>query len=149
MPKWLKITLIIAGIGLFVLVAGGFLAARALKRGAENFEAAIVQASADGKSFGTSVSLDRCVEEGVRRSGDCGGLNLTCVPKVAAFLWGCLEAAPYEAAFCELVPRSDDDDAVMGWGRHTCSRHGQGDRDLCVIAVATVPGFCTAKRQAR
>ncbi len=149
MPNWLKITLIVVGIGLLVLVAGGFLAARALKAGAEGFEAGIEAASSAGKEFGASSTMDGCIENAVGQSAECSMFNLTCAPNAGTFLWGCLEAAPYDAAFCADVPDTRNDDAdVIGWCWHACARHGQVDSDICTVVVGVVPGFCTAKRQA-
>jgi hypothetical protein len=145
MPKWLKITLIVTGAVLIVTIVGGFLAARAVKRGVENFEANVEQATTEGKEFGSAATLAGCLDEGVRRTADCGGVNITCAPLAGAFIWGCVEAAPYDHTFCSTVPDAEDNDAVMEWGRHVCGARGQPDNNYCIIALATVPGFCTAR----
>ncbi len=145
MPKWLKITLIVAGAVLIVLVAGGFLAARAVKQGIDNFEADAEQATAAGKEFGATGTLPDCVEAGVQRTSDCSLTNLTCAPLASTFLWGCLEAAPFDPSFCNAVPDAEDNDAVIDWAGRACTVHGEPDNDYCTVAMAVVPGFCTAR----
>ncbi len=145
MPKWLKITLIVVGAVLIVLVAGGFLAARAVKHAIDNFEANAEQATAAGKELGAIGTLADCVEAGVHRTADCSITNLTCAPLTATFLWGCLEAAPFDPSFCNAVPDAENNDAVIDWGQRACTVHGEHENDYCTVAMAMVPGFCTAR----
>ena len=145
MPKWLKIMLIVVGTISIVLMIGGFLAARAVKKGIDNFEVEAEQATAAGKEFGSTGTLADCVEAGVQRTSDCSLTNLTCAPLAGAYLWGCLEAAPFDPSFCNAVPHAEDDDAVIDWAGRACTVHGQHENDYCTIALAVVPGFCTAR----
>jgi len=145
MPKWLKITLIVVGTISIVLMIGGFLAARAVKKGIDNFEVEAEQATAAGKEFGAGATLAGCVETGVQRTSDCSLTNLTCAPLAGAYLWGCLEAAPFDRSFCNAVPHSEDNDAVINWAGRACTVHGQHENDYCTVALAVVPGFCTAR----
>ena len=147
MPRWMKIAVTIVGVGLFLLMAAGVVAARALKKGAAEFEQTMNQASEEGTRFGSMSTLDGCVAEVATRSGACREMSLTCMPGVTAFLWGCLEAAPYDVAFCREVPAAGNDQAVMAWGQRTCSRHGRPHDDLCQLAVSVVAGFCDSKKR--
>jgi hypothetical protein len=144
MPKWLKITLIVVGTITIILMIGGFLAARAVKQGIENFEVDAEQATADGKEYGANATLADCVDTGVQRTSDCSLTNLTCAPLAGAYMWGCLEAAPFDQSFCNAVPDSEENEAVIDWARRACTVHGEHENDYCTVAMAVVPGFCTA-----
>ena len=67
------------------------------------------------------------------------------MPGITAFLWGCLEAAPFEATFCDGVPSPANDPAVERWARKTCRKHGKPDDRICVLVVAMVPAFCESQ----
>lgn len=145
MPKWLKITLIVVGAGSIVLIISSFLAVRAMKQGIAGFEMGAEQAAADGKEFGAGAAPPDCIEEGVQRTADCSLTNPTCAPLAGAFLWGCLEAAPFDQSFCNAVPEAENNDAVTDWSRRACTVHGQHENDYCTVALAVVPGFCSAR----
>jgi len=144
MPKWLKITLIVVGsISVVLLIAGSF-AYRAVQRGVENLEMGAEQAAAEGKEFGAGITMPDCVEEGAQRTSGCSLADLTCAPLAGAFLWGCLEAAPFDQSFCNTVPDAENEEAVDDWSGRACAVHGEHENDACIVAMAVVPGFCSA-----
>lgn len=149
MPKWVKVLLIVLGAGVIILITAGFFGVRALKHTAENMMESAEQANADGRAFGPTSTLDGCSEEGVHRVAGCENQGITCAPVVGAFLWGCLETAPYDARYCGSVPSSGDSDAALAWGRNTCGEHGRTGDDVCAMVLSTVAGFCESKKGMR
>ena len=148
MPKWLKVVLIAAGALFLVLVAAGFFGVMALKRTYHDVKRASELARVDGEVFGMTVGTGACIEETVRRSGECSGFTLTCAPPLSSFLWACVEEASYEASFCAGLPPLVDDYAMVRWGRRTCTRHGQPANEMCAMSLATISGFCEARKTA-
>ena len=145
MPKWVKVLLAIVVGGVFLMVAAGTIIPIMLQQGFEDFETAIDEATAQGTTLGESATLDACVGEVVARSSRCEGASLTCVPGVTAFLWGCLEAAPFDPAFCDGVPSPEREKSVERWTRNTCREHGRPDDELCSLVISIVPAFCNAR----
>jgi hypothetical protein len=145
MPLWAKIVLGIVGLGFVLLVATGILIPKILQRTWESFETAMTEAGEQGTEFGASHSLDACLESGARRSGECQGMSLSCAPSVTAYLWGCLEAAPYDAEFCSNVPQANQDLAMERWARTRCRQYGQPDDEICMLTMAVVAGFCESQ----
>jgi len=145
MPNWLRMTLIVVSSVSVILVIAEIFANRTVQRGVENLELGAEQAASEGKEYGAGVTMPDCVEEGAQRTSDCSLANPICAPLAGAFLWGCLEAAPFDQSFCNTVPDVENDIAVDDWSRRACSVHGEHGNDYCAIAMAVVPGFCSAR----
>ena len=73
------------------------------------------------EEYGADVTLADCVETGVQRTSACSLTNLTCAPLAGAYLWGCLEAAPFDPSFCNAVPDAEDNEAVIDWAGRACT----------------------------
>jgi len=122
-----------------VLVVGGVIVVKVFKGQVEATE----NAAAEGRGFGFGGSLDRCTEEGVRRTASCEGI--TCTMQVHAFLWGCLENANHDAGYCASVASIENDAATARWTAKTCAQYGQPQNETCRFALTVVPSFCSYK----
>ena len=65
--------------------------------------------------------------------------------EVNAFLWGCLESAPYETAFCVGVPATVDDPHTLTWSGELCARHGLPGNEQCAFNLSVVPAYCSSR----
>ncbi len=149
MPRWLKIVLIVASVVAVILVAAGIAGAMALSRAIHDVQQATDEAKVDGEIFGMSATTQGCIEETVRRCGECGSKNLVCAPPQSAFLWACAESAPRDPSFCAGLPPLVDEYVMVRWGRRTCARYGEPDNEMCAIVLATITGFCESAPRAR
>lgn len=143
MSTWLKVLLGVTALGVVLAVVAGFLIVDSFKKGVAETE----EAAARGKGFGFNNTLEACVRAGVRLTGSCNDKQLGCVLKTDAFLWGCVEAADYDAAYCAEVPASDGGAVTRRWARKTCAAHGQPDNESCAFALQVLPSFCTYREQ--
>jgi hypothetical protein len=139
MPTWAKVLLSVAAAGFLMLVVAGFVVVKIFKSQVEATE----RAAAEGRGYGLTVSIDRCTEEGVRRSGACKGLP--CVFHVHSFMWGCLENATYDRAYCESVAPAGNDAATARWAAATCAEYGRPNDETCEFTLTVVPSFCSYK----
>jgi hypothetical protein len=149
MPKWVKIVLIVVGTLFVILVAAGFLGARAIKNTIDDVQKAAEEAKVDGEVFGMTSTTDECVAETVNRSSECSGFNPTCVPPLSTFLWDCVEETAFYPSFCAGMPPVVNEDDMVKWGRDICTKHGQPGNEMCAVALVTMTGYCEAQKQMR
>jgi hypothetical protein len=136
MPAWAKVLLSVVVAGIVTLVAVGVIVVKTFNRTIEATE----RAGAEGRGFGFAESIERCTEEGVRRSSQCDGF--TCGMQVHAFMWGCLDNATYDEDYCASVAPLEDGAAVTRWTVATCAEYGQPDNENCRFALTVVPSYC-------
>ena len=141
MPLWLKIGLAVVAVGIVLLVAAGVVVVKTVEKGVK----AADLARAEGEGWGETGSLAVCVEEGVRRTGSCESNAYQCIFEIDAFLWGCLESAPFETAFCAEVPAAGNDPATLAWSQQSCARHGLPEHEQCAFNLSVVPAFCSSR----
>ena len=146
MPKWAKVLLIVMGVGVLIVGIAGYIGAKALMKGIDNFEKSAEAAQTDGEVFGMTGTQEECLEETADRSVNCEGVKLLCVPTAGGFLWACLESATHEISFCEGIPPASINHAVRSWSEKKCQRYGQAHEENCIMALSVAPGFCDTKR---
>ena len=142
MPKWAKILLIVVGSVVLMLGIAGYIGARALKLGMENWEKKTEAAQTDGEVFGMTGTQEECLEATADRSVNCEMVKLLCAPTAGAFIWACLESATHEPSFCDGVPPASMGQAVRSWSEKKCQLYGQADEDNCIMALSMAPAFC-------
>ncbi|MEE8112692.1 MAG: hypothetical protein V3T54_08175 [Acidobacteriota bacterium] len=147
MPKWAKVLLIVVGVGVLMLGIAGYLGAKALKKGIDNFEKTMENAKVDGEVFGMTGTQEECLEETADLSVNCQGIKLLCAPTAGVFIWACLESATHEETFCEGVPPSSNGHAVRNWSEKKCRQYGQAHEETCIVALSMGPAFCDSKRE--
>ena len=138
MPKWAKALLLLVAVAGVGLCAGSALLHRLFSQKVQEMETA----GSEGGAWGASHTLAECVDEVARRSGACADVDVTCLPTVAGFAWGCFEAAPYDASVCDGVPVPTRETNAQAWALKECAARGMADDNSCAFGMMTVLSFC-------
>jgi len=143
MPRWLKVTLVVAlivallgaaavGVGLYVWQRHG----RVFVEGGQ-------QSFGEGRAFGRTSNSRGCLTESIerhRRAASFGELFA-----VNLFLRGCLDVAPPTEGFCDGVPRPFEFTRTAEWGHEQCRTHGLSVERQCGQLFAQVQQYCAAR----
>lgn len=146
MPQWLKVVLIVVGIGFGLSIIAGVAGAVALFKTYEKLEDAVEKAQVDGEIAGIGAKESECVQAAIRYSGECEGIRFLCLPQVDAFLDGCLDEAWDDPHFCEGIPSSEDFDTMQEWARQMCGQHGREDDIACTMGLTPANVTCWTRR---
>lgn len=142
MPKWLRVLLLVVGVGVGtcgLLVSAGMWW---FNRNKEALKTKYAEATAAGEAFGQAHDDTECVDEALARKDAKGGF----LGQVAGnlFLTACLEVAPSAAGFCEGVPPSSRLIESATWAVAACGQRGRGEDQACARMMQEVQKACAS-----
>jgi hypothetical protein len=141
-----KVVLIVLGV-IFALMAtciGGAL--YWWKHNGEALMEAARKSGQEGAAFGTSAAdAEACIAEGLRRSSDCGPMDLPCLAGTRAFTQACLGTAPADDTMCQGVPDSDEIMDSVSWVSDQCEARGHGENPGCQNVLSALQDHCAGK----
>ncbi len=141
MPKWLKVMLIVIGVGvlgLALLVGGVVWWASANK---EKFAATGKKAQEDGTRFGATHTKDQCVDEALSHLKDCGTFDFVCEGGNKIALASCMGVARDDGT-CKDVPERTDIFKMATWANDECARRGFRGSQPCGRLIQAIPDGC-------
>lgn len=144
MPTWLKVSLVVAALGvvmLVVLVGAGVYLVRehgpGMIRSGE-------QAYGEGQEFGRATDQQGCFDEGLARHRRADGLGE--LLKTNLFLRSCLDAARETPGFCDAPPPPSEFVKSIRWQMSECERHGLSSDQQCGQLFQQVQQSCEQRR---
>jgi len=144
MPKWVKAVVVMFGVAVLLLLFAGFLAARMVSGVSAGVQRGVERAEREGRRNGQHGTHDNCLIQASRNVVRCRGL--ACAVQARAFVGGCLDAVPGDAAsFCAKIPQASDEDAVQDWARDVCISRGGGATNACAVALSVTAEFCASR----
>lgn len=145
MPTWVKVVLVVVGVGFLLLVIGIVVAARWVKsRGAqlqEQGKAVIAEAEA----FGKGKDGEACMAEALNRLKSAEGFIGEAKTKV--FLQHCLQAATVAPEMCEGVPAPTEIMKSASWTLAECERRGWPNNQRCARLVGALQVHCAMPKR--
>jgi hypothetical protein len=145
MPTWLKVTLIVIGVIIVLVLAvgiGGYLWWKS------NGDAMVADAKAamdEGRRFAAGKDSWACVDEGAKRTKDAG---LSGAIATRLFLDTCLQAARLAPGFCDAVPAPTDFLKAIPWQAQMNKKYGLNPPFETVALPQSIQGFCAARSTA-
>ena len=139
--KALKITLIVVGVLVVLVVGGGF----AAKVWFQHHKGELIALRNEGRTFGTGKIAARCVDETLTRHGQ-GTPSFSATLNQSIFLGGCLDTADSVAAVCATNP----DHSLIGdakWIGALCRERGLAD-PYCANSLQPLTRACKPNQQA-
>ncbi|MBL8612379.1 MAG: hypothetical protein JNL38_33870 [Myxococcales bacterium] len=146
MPTWLKIVLVMVGIGVVgtVAVVGGF--AWWLSANKDKLASEGKAAMDEGAAYGRAHSRDECVGEGLRRLEECGEVGLMCETTNRIRMEHCIRAAAdkpdADPSFCLRVPSRSEIMKSATWANSECARRGKPGSQPCGRLMQGVQQAC-------
>jgi hypothetical protein len=141
--RWWVVALAIGGVLMLcvALVVGGFVWWLSENRG--RLREAGKQAQAEAEVYAANHDQNECMEEGLRKLSECGGIALVCEGVTKAFTVACLQNARKVEGFCEGVPPKSEIIQTSLWVISSCERWGrQPDDQKCHRFMQGVPEAC-------
>ncbi|HEX2571773.1 MAG TPA: hypothetical protein VH877_19610 [Polyangia bacterium] len=143
MPRWLKILLIVMGVGILLMatcVGGATLWFRAHE---DELRQSSKKMKAEGEVYGRSSTDSGCLAETKRRLD--ASESLLDQVGIRLFLRACLGTARPTPEFCKDAPAPDAILPTMMWLQKVCSELDAKDPQACTRTVQDIPAHC-AKR---
>jgi len=144
-PKWLKIILILAGIGVVLLgaIIGGF--AWWISANKDRLAADGKVAQDEGTQFGKSHTQAECVDEGLSHLKQCGAMDFMCEAMNKLRLTSCMDVATKDTT-CREAPSRDDIFKMATWSNQFCADKGWAGSQQCGRLAQSIPEACAHLR---
>ncbi len=145
MPKWLKIVLILLGVGILGvgLLVGGI--AWWVSANKDRLAEIGKNGQEEGTRFGATHSQSQCVDDGLSHLKDCGALDFMCEAGNKIRLVSCLDAATQDGT-CNNVPSRNDIFRVATWANEQCTDKGFRGSQPCGRMMQALPEVCSRPR---
>lgn len=140
MPTWLKVILIILGIGIALAALAVFLGVRWFRAHEGELREQGRAVIAEGQAFGRGKDAEACVAESFARLKRCDGF--ICQAKTKVFLQHCVSAANIPPEFCAGVPKRSEILASATWALEECARRGLANDRPCTRLVGALQEVC-------
>lgn len=144
MPTWLKVTLVIAGLLVMLLVAAVVAGVYVVRRYGPELVEATKRNVEEGQEYGRRTDNEGCLNEAVARQVRAEGFRD--LFKNNLFIRGCLEASRPTPGFCDDVPHRTDFMKAIAWQAQQCQRHGLTQQQQCGQLFQQVQQFCELRR---
>ncbi|MGH7296241.1 MAG: hypothetical protein ACRELB_14970 [Polyangiaceae bacterium] len=141
MPKWLKVALILLGLGVLgvgLLVGGLVWWVRANKDRIAREGGAAQRA---GKAFGATHAQSECVDDALVQLASCGKVDFMCEAFAKVRLTSCMPVARVDGT-CKAVPAPSEIMSVVHWSNLECRRRGQPGSQACGRLMSGVAEAC-------
>lgn len=153
MPRWLKITLLVAGLGGLAVFGSCSACAYWFKGATEDLKVEMEAAAEEakqaylaGQQLGTGLDdANLCFDHGEEAFAACGAdpsavmENGKCVNNAKMGIRGCVDKAPRSAQLCENVPRSLNFQMLMDEQAKRCP---QGSEPACAMRFQARVEIC-------
>jgi hypothetical protein len=141
MPKWLKILLILAGLGILALalLIGGI--ALWVNANKDDLVKQGRVAKEEGQAFGSTHSKAECVNEGLRRLDECGAMGIMCEAQNNLRLTSCMRVASEDRS-CSGVPSKSDILKLALWSNQECANRGRQGSQPCGRFMQALSDAC-------
>jgi hypothetical protein len=143
MPKWLRVLLLVVGVGVGtcgLLVSAGMWW---FNRNKEALKTKYAEATAAGGAFGREHDDTECVDEALARKDAKGGVLNQVASQV--FLQACLKVAPRTPGFCDGVPPPGAKFIESTtWASAACGRRGLGELQACSQMMQEIQRACAS-----
>jgi hypothetical protein len=147
MPTWLKVTLIVGGLLLVLLVASvGTLVYLGVKHGPALVEAG-KRSIEEGNAYGRATDEQGCVDEAVARHKRAQGFSG--IINTSFFMNSCLEVSRPTPHFCDAVPQRTDFTKAARWQLDECKRYGLTPERQCGQLFQQVQQYCERRGRSK
>jgi hypothetical protein len=146
MPKWLKITLVLCGVGVLLL---GLLVGGVAWWFSANKDKLVQEgraAETAGKAFGTTHAQGECIDDALAQLGSCGESGIMCEVSLKIRLNACLSVARDDGT-CNGVPGRSDIMKGAVWGNDECTHRGHSGSQSCGRVLRGVVEFCAKAKK--
>jgi hypothetical protein len=142
MPTWLKVTLIVIGSIILVVMVMGVGGYTWWKYNGETLMQDAQAADGEGRRFGAGKDSTACMEEGVRRTK---GIGFSGAVAARLFLESCLKAAKLEAGFCDGVPGPTEILKSVSWQAQLNQKYGLHPPFESAVLPQSIVAFCESR----
>jgi hypothetical protein len=142
MPTWLKVTLIVIGSIILIVMVMGVGGYTWWKYNGEIMMQDAQAADGEGRRFGAGKDSTACMEEGVRRAK---GIGFSGAVAARVFLESCLKAAKLEAGFCDGVPSPTELLKSVSWQAQLNQKYGLHSPFESAVLPQSIIAFCESR----
>lgn len=146
MPRWLKIVLLLFGLGFLGLAGTCGAIVYFAAESAPELRAQAEQAEEEGRRDATHLDQPACLDRSLARAEPCEELSAwnagKCSAVVKFYGHACLKSATPVPGFCDGLPRPTALLDVAKWASTTCADKGYAGSQSCGRVVQIVLEHC-------
>ena len=142
MPTWLKVTLIVIGVVMVLVLAVGVGGDLWWKNNGDTMVADAKAAMDEGRRFAAGKDSWACVDEGARRAK---GAGLTGAIATRLFLDACLKGARLAPGFCDAVPSPSEILTAVSWQAQLNQKYGLNPPFETAAVPQALQAFCAER----
>lgn len=145
MPTWVKVILIVVGVGFLLLVVGVVVAARWVKSSGEELQKQSKVILEEAEAFGKGKDGEACIAEGLNRLKAADGFIGEAKTKI--FLQHCLSVATVAPQTCEGVPSPTEIMQSARWSIDECAKRGWANSQRCTRLIGALQFHCEVMKK--
>jgi hypothetical protein len=147
MPKWLKVVLVVAGIGVLTCGLGVGGVTWWFNSNKDALKGKADKMLGEARTFAATSDSHGCLKEALARLKTNSGLMGEIEQRV--FLTECLKVAAKSPDFCDDVPGRDEVLQIALWARQTCEKKYDGPMEQCGRMLQELPTYCAKAQRSR
>ena len=146
MPTWLKVVLVMVGIGIAAVLAVGLGGYWWFSKNKDRLVEMGARAKADAEKFAPTRGSAECIDEAFVRLDAADGIMGEA--EVRVFLEACLGLARPAPNLCDDVPSRSEIVSSAGWAISQCATLGYAGSQPCTRLLQSVQAHCERKGKA-